>query len=178
MPAIAPPEEDVRSLLRWIMGEPRPEPGQDPADGRRIYWQTLDPRKDPLRFIKPGRCSGVWTEPGTGSSGCGHIVRLSYMTPTKRRRDLPVAYSAECPICGTSYPFHLVKLVLDGDYKPEREEAEDLRAMYADIKRISKGEGSTYDPPFEARVRVHCLTFRKDGNCDAHFYNRPPRETR
>lgn len=154
-------------LVAWIKDD---LPGSgDATAGRHRYWRHLNPRKDTIRFVKPNRCSGVWTEPGEGSVGCGHIVRLHFMAPKKHTRGLPITYSAQCPICGTPYPFSAVKLVLEEDYEPTPEEERDIRAMYADVKRLNEGKGSSYDPPFEERVATHCLTFRAQGSCETHM---------
>jgi len=121
------------------------------------YFRNLKPKKDPIRFMVPGRCTGLWID--KDSKGCGHVVRINYMHAPRgsRRGKKAHARYAGCPICGTRYPFAFYKLKGDDDYKPKPEEEQDIRLLFADVKRMAEGKKPSYEISLEERVKLHSL---------------------
>lgn len=116
---------------------------------------ALRPKKDPIHFIRPGRCTGLWLD--KDAKGCGHVVRIHYMSPpvgSRRRKKFRVD-AAVCPICGANYPFAFYKLKADDEYVPSPEEEQDIRLLHLDLQRMAKGEEPEYDPSLEDRIRWH-----------------------
>lgn len=135
------------------------------TDRRTIYLANLKPKKDEIRFMIPGRCSGSWLDPE--SKGCGHIVRIHYMVAPRgsRRWKKALPKAAGCPICGCLYPFAFYKLKQDDAYQPGDEEERDIRLLHLDLNAMAKGKDPSYDLPLEDRVRIHCLQHRRLGEC-------------
>jgi hypothetical protein len=119
------------------------------------YLRALRPKKDPISFMWPGRCNGLWLD--KDSKGCGHVVRIHYMASRKAH-----PRAAVCPICGQQYPFAFYKLKGDRDYVPSEEEERDIRLLHADVQRMAKGKDPSYDLPLEERIRIHSLAPPKE----------------
>lgn len=121
------------------------------------YAASVQPKRDAIKFIRPGRCGGFWLD--KESKGCGHVVRLHYLSgPLKSLRSgrRALAKDATCPICGERYPFAFYKMKGDEDYKPTEDEENDIRLLWADLKLIAKGGDAKYDLGLAERVRIHC----------------------
>lgn len=120
------------------------------------YLKNLMPNRDPIVFMRPGRCTGFWLD--KEAKGCGHVVRIHYMRADtiKRRRKAPPD-AAVCPICGERYLFAFYKMKADDGYQPSAEEEQDIRKLYADLKRMAGGKEPRYDLPLEERIRIHSL---------------------
>lgn len=138
---------------------------------RRDALKALRPKTDPIRFIRPGRCSGSWLD--KNAKGCGHVVRLHYMLPPTRtklgrlskrwQRAFAWIRFAMCPICGEQYLFAFYKLKGDDEYVARAEEEQDIRAFWADARRIAvTGADPAYGRTRDELIAIHSLAPPKE----------------
>ena len=137
------------------------------ADRFAHYLLGLHPRIDTIKFCRPtGRCSpGLFSNVAGDSSdrGGGHIITPFYMVGRITTR---LADRAICGVCGRPFMFAFWKLNGAIDYRPTAAELDDIRKLYADLKRVAKGGEPSYGLTWRERAAIHCHRCRDGLPCD------------
>lgn len=118
-----------------------------PLDPAREYLLALRPTRDPLTWMRLAICPpGLFRD-----RGCGLPTRWVYMGGPKAR-----PWFAICPVCGRKAVFAFWKMKTDHEFRPTAEQEKDVRALYADWKRMAKGAEATYGKEMWECIVIHC----------------------